>query len=177
MNLEINQLLNNSVPDGMVAFNTDLQITVWNNKMEHFFHLASQAVLGYKVTDGFMPGLFQESFHPFFYEAIQGNSATISTIDFGLNETYGFFEITYFPLIDANGEVAGGMAMFKKIHLQIQLHTLSSKTYIQFQDILESMADAFVALDSNWRYTYVNKKAAAIFNRKQEYLIGKHIWT
>jgi PAS domain S-box-containing protein len=67
--------------------------------------------------------------------------------------------------------------MFKQLQLQSRLHKLSSKTYIQFQDVLESMTDAFVALDANWRYTYVNKKAAAAFNRTQEYLIGKHIWT
>jgi PAS domain S-box-containing protein len=42
-------------------------------------------------------------------------------------------------------------------------------------NILESVSDAFVALDNNWRYVYVNKKAAEIFNRHD--LVGKHIWT
>ncbi|HEY4485854.1 MAG TPA: PAS domain-containing protein, partial [Nitrospiria bacterium] len=44
-------------------------------------------------------------------------------------------------------------------------------------EILERITDAFVALDANWRYTYVNRKAAEIFGRKPEDLIGKHIWT
>lgn len=43
--------------------------------------------------------------------------------------------------------------------------------------ILEQITDAFVSLDLNWRYTYVNKKAGKIFNRPPEDLIGKHIWT
>ena len=43
--------------------------------------------------------------------------------------------------------------------------------------VLERITDAFVALDTNWCYTYVNEKAAKIFNRQREYLIGKHIWT
>jgi len=47
----------------------------------------------------------------------------------------------------------------------------------QIYKILERITDAFVALDKNWCYTYVNEKAAKIFNRRQEYLIGKHIWT
>jgi two-component system sensor histidine kinase UhpB len=42
-------------------------------------------------------------------------------------------------------------------------------------NILESVSDAFVALDKNWRYVYVNRKAAEIFNRHD--LVGKHIWT
>jgi PAS domain S-box-containing protein len=47
----------------------------------------------------------------------------------------------------------------------------------QLADILERVSDAFVALDRNWRYTYVNRQAAALFGRRREDLIGKHIWT
>ena len=44
-------------------------------------------------------------------------------------------------------------------------------------DILESMTDAFVALDREWRYLYVNRRAGEMFGREPEYLIGRHIWT
>ena len=47
----------------------------------------------------------------------------------------------------------------------------------EFKNILERVSDAFVALDTNWIYTYVNTKAGEIFDRKPEDLIGKHIWT
>jgi len=43
--------------------------------------------------------------------------------------------------------------------------------------MLESVSDSFVALDTNWIYTYVNEKAAQTFGRTREQLIGKHIWT
>jgi PAS domain S-box-containing protein len=43
--------------------------------------------------------------------------------------------------------------------------------------ILESVSDAFVALDHDWRYTYVNRRAGEMFGREPEDLIGKHIWT
>lgn len=42
---------------------------------------------------------------------------------------------------------------------------------------LERVSDAFVALDKNWVYTYMNKKAGEIFNRDPEKMVGKHIWT
>ncbi|MES2565572.1 MAG: histidine kinase dimerization/phosphoacceptor domain -containing protein [Bacteroidota bacterium] len=47
----------------------------------------------------------------------------------------------------------------------------------EFKIILERVSDAFVALDKNWKYTYVNSKAGELFGRKPEYLVGKHIWT
>lgn len=44
-------------------------------------------------------------------------------------------------------------------------------------EILDRISDAFVALDKNWCYTYMNKKAGEIFNRDPEKMLGKHIWT
>ena len=41
---------------------------------------------------------------------------------------------------------------------------------------LERVSDAFVALDKNWCFTYINKKAGEIFNRDPEAIIGKNIW-
>lgn len=42
--------------------------------------------------------------------------------------------------------------------------------------VFERITDAFVALDAEWRYTYVNRKAAAVFGRRAEDLIGRTIW-
>jgi PAS domain S-box-containing protein len=43
-------------------------------------------------------------------------------------------------------------------------------------EILERISDAFVALDRNSCYTYMNKKASEIFNRDPQQMIGKYIW-
>jgi len=44
--------------------------------------------------------------------------------------------------------------------------------------MIERVNDGFVALDSNWCYTYVNERAARMLQRENaEELIGKHIWT
>jgi PAS domain S-box-containing protein len=45
-----------------------------------------------------------------------------------------------------------------------------------YRTIMERVSDAFVALDTNWRYTYVNKKAGEILNRIPGGLVGKNIW-
>ncbi len=47
----------------------------------------------------------------------------------------------------------------------------------QFGEIVARITDGFVALDLNWRYTYVNPRAAQMFGRTPEDLIGQHIWT
>jgi two-component system cell cycle sensor histidine kinase/response regulator CckA len=42
--------------------------------------------------------------------------------------------------------------------------------------VLESMSDAFAALDRDWRITYLNREAARIAKRPLEDLVGKNIW-
>ena len=43
-------------------------------------------------------------------------------------------------------------------------------------DILESVSDAFYAVDREWRFTYVNGKAEELWGRPREELLGKRIW-
>jgi PAS domain S-box-containing protein len=43
-------------------------------------------------------------------------------------------------------------------------------------DILESISDAFYAVDEEWRFTYINGKAEELWGRSREELLGKNIW-
>jgi PAS domain S-box-containing protein len=46
----------------------------------------------------------------------------------------------------------------------------------QATDILESISDAFYAVDGEWRLTYVNNKAEELWGRPREELLGKNVW-
>jgi diguanylate cyclase (GGDEF)-like protein/PAS domain S-box-containing protein len=46
----------------------------------------------------------------------------------------------------------------------------------QLIDLLETMSDAFIALDRDWRYTYVNANACRIIGRQRDAIIGRSIW-
>ncbi|QKG80062.1 PAS domain S-box protein [Tenuifilum thalassicum] len=86
---------------------------------------------------------------------------------------------TYIPIelsvkqIDKNRflNIARDISERKKVEEEIKSYNR------RLVDILENMSDAFVALDRNWCYTYMNEKAAKIFNRDAKEMIGKHIWT
>lgn len=46
----------------------------------------------------------------------------------------------------------------------------------QIVNILESITDAFFALDKDWRYTYLNRQAELLLQRKREELLGQVMW-
>ncbi|MFQ4142612.1 PAS domain S-box protein [Chlorogloeopsis sp. ULAP02] len=43
-------------------------------------------------------------------------------------------------------------------------------------DILESISDAFIVFDREWRYTYVNQATVRLLKKSKEELIGQCIW-
>ncbi len=46
----------------------------------------------------------------------------------------------------------------------------------EIADIVESIADAFVTLDSEWRFTYANNMGASLFEAERDELVGRAIW-
>jgi PAS domain S-box-containing protein len=52
----------------------------------------------------------------------------------------------------------------------------SQLSQARIANLLENVTDAFVALDRDWRYTHVNRRAGQLFGREPEDLIGKNIW-
>jgi PAS domain S-box-containing protein len=46
-----------------------------------------------------------------------------------------------------------------------------------YRSVIERVSDAFVALNNNWVYTYVNEKAGELLSRSPQALVGKNIWT
>jgi PAS domain S-box-containing protein len=61
------------------------------------------------------------------------------------------------------------------LNLQL-LQQVEQKTSV-LTNVFERITDAFVALDTNWRYTYMNEKAGQLFNRDPKEMIGRNIWT
>ncbi|MBD2102633.1 PAS domain S-box protein [Leptolyngbya sp. FACHB-261] len=66
-------------------------------------------------------------------------------------------------------------------HEQLLLREQSARTEVevaqqQVSKILESMTDAFIALDLDWRVTYANREAARINNKPAADLIGLNQW-
>ena len=46
----------------------------------------------------------------------------------------------------------------------------------ELSGILESISDAFFAVDREWRFTYVNRRAEELWSKSREDLLGKSLW-
>jgi PAS domain S-box-containing protein len=57
-----------------------------------------------------------------------------------------------------------------------ELREEARRAHDRAADILESIADGFIALDSEWRFTHVNAEAERINGIRREDMIGKNHW-
>ncbi|WP_375510238.1 GAF domain-containing protein [uncultured Nostoc sp.] len=55
-------------------------------------------------------------------------------------------------------------------------HAESEAARIRIANLLESITDAFFALDKKWRFTYINGQAELLLQKTQNELLGKNIW-
>lgn len=80
-------------------------------------------------------------------------------------------------LVAANEELA---AVNEQLRLEIVLREKAEeeikKSHQEMHSILESIKDAFFAVDQNWRFIYVNSEAERLWGRKREELTGRELW-
>ena len=64
----------------------------------------------------------------------------------------------------------------ERSRLNESLTSVGSSLRAPLAELLESITDAFVAIDDQWRYVYVNERAAQILGRPAQWLVGRCIW-
>lgn len=70
--------------------------------------------------------------------------------------------------------VQGGVTVyFRDITDQKKIQDELERGRERILEILESISDAFYAVDREWRFTYINRKAEELWGRRREDLIGK----
>ncbi len=64
----------------------------------------------------------------------------------------------------------------REISDRIRLSEEIERKNHQLSEILESITDAFFAVDDNWAFTYVNERASQLLQRSRDQLLGRNLW-
>ena len=79
-------------------------------------------------------------------------------------------------LRDERQAIIGLHGVMQDISVQKQLEDKADRLAERFTNTLESITDAFFTVDSNWRYTYVNREAERVLQRSRTQLLGNRLW-
>ncbi|MDX2230552.1 MAG: PAS domain S-box protein [Leptolyngbyaceae cyanobacterium bins.349] len=175
---ETNQTLQSIIqasPLAIMTFDLQGKIGLWSPAAERIFGWSEQEVMGHPAP--MSQGNHQEEFQINLGQAFQGISldgieAQRPRKDGQLITVNGWSA----PLQDADGVVRSIVAIMADVTERKQAEQSLIEAYRRNTEILESISDAFYAVDHDWQFTYINRKAEQLWQKRREDLIGKSIW-
>jgi PAS domain S-box-containing protein len=87
-----------------------------------------------------------------------------------------WFLISKIPLKNVNNEITGLLGISFNITERKRAEKSLRESEERYRTLTERVSDAFIAIDNNWNYTYVNVKAGELLNQDPAFLIGKNMW-
>lgn len=106
----------------------------------------------------------------------------------GFEERY--WQVTNSPVFDENGDVIYILHAPRDVTQRviaehkaerytaelIEARNAAENSSIQLRHTLESISDAFIMLDDEWQFMFVNSQAEKLLQREADDLIGCHMW-
>lgn len=157
------------ISDGFYAVDRGWRFVIFNRAAEEYFRRPRESVLGRTMDDVFPEGrgsLLVEACR----RAMDEGAVTIFEAA-SIMRPGRTVELRIAPLRD----VGAGVSLTditERRKAQDEMEAARRRS----EEILESISDAFYAVDRDWRFTYVNRIAEAWWGRRREDLIGKVCW-
>lgn len=179
-NQELEALLE-TAPDAIARFDLCLRFRYVNRVVEQTLGLSRAALLGKTISEVMSAPIAG------FWEEQLGQVLTTAQereIEFEWQTSLGarFYQARLVPELDEGTPIAAVMisrdiTATKQAEQQRTQQIAAQATEQKAATILESITDAFVAFDRDWRYTYINQAAAKILHKTPAELLGKHVWS
>jgi len=91
------------------------------------------------------------------------------------DKTERAIEDTAAPILDG-GSIVGVVLVFHDVTARREARRKLEEAHKRTEQILASMTDGFAIFDEQWRYVYVNERAAEITRKTRQELLGKKLW-
>ncbi len=164
---------------------TDIIVILDRNGIFRYCSPSAERVLGYRLQD--VDGHHaSELVHPadidtvltVLQAAIAHPKVSQPVIEYRVrhrNGSWRFFEAVATSLLE-DPAIQGVVVNCHDITARKQVEEALRTANHQIVNILESIADAFVSLGHDWRFTYLNQRAAQLLQRSPEHILNQSLW-
>jgi PAS domain S-box-containing protein len=174
--LRFRKLIENSY-DGIILFDKDLEVIYRSLSSERINGWSNEERAGHEIDDLIHPD-DRSMVNELFIKVLNSPGVPIiSTYRTKHKQGHYIWAEALFTnwLEDVN--ISAIVCNFKDITRRVLAEEELLKKNEQIEDILESIADGFIALDKDLCYTYANKRVGEMLSCPPESLIGKYIWS
>ena len=184
------QAILQNAPDAVVVIDSAGIVTKWNHEAENLFGWTAREAHAKHLSDLIIPEDLRTKHIDGLKRYIETGQGTIlgRTIDIrGLRKDGTELDVSLriSPLeIDDSKFFIGFLRdITERRNLEQRLMRFNEELSMQVEEktselkeIFDRITDGFIALDNEFRYTYLNKKAADLVQRDAATLVGKSVW-
>jgi PAS domain S-box-containing protein len=156
-----------SITDGFFALDQDWRFTYVNPQAERILERTPGDLLGKVIWEEY-PGAVGTEFERAYRQTANERVAASFTSFYPDHNCW--YEAHAYPATD------GITVYFRNVTEQVQAEAALRESEEKTRNILESIEEAFFALDQGWQFTYVNRAAEVLLDRTPGDLIGKNFW-
>jgi PAS domain S-box-containing protein len=151
--------LQESMQDGVIAVDAGMRITTWNAAAERLYGWSAAEAMGRKAPDLAGPLIGYGPAATFTDELTQQQRTRMQVTARRRDGTTVDVEIIGTAMTDAGGEPVGYLAIHRDVTERRRAHEALQASQRRVEEILESITDAFCALDRAGHITYINDRA------------------
>ncbi len=184
------QAIFNNAPDAVVVVDSNALVIRWNPQSENLFGWRKEEAIGRTLNEIIVPPRYSEShlkgmqiFRETGQSKLLGKTVDLKAVKKDRTEIDVSVRIS--PFITGQQLLFVGFIrdITERKQLEDKLRTFNEELSRQVEEktselkeIFERVTDGFIALDRNFCYTYMNKKAGKLAHRDPESMIGKNVW-
>ena len=156
-----------SITDGFFALDQNWRFTYVNPQAERILDRTPGDLLGKVIWEEY-PGTVGMEFERAYRQTASERVASSFTSFYPDHNCW--YEAHAYPATD------GITVYFRNVTEQVQAEAALRESEEKTRNILESIEEAFFALDRDWRFTYMNRASEVLLDRTPGDLIGKNFW-
>ena len=170
-----------SVGDAVIATDTDGRITFMNDVAEKLTGWKSSEAAGRELEEVFSifkEGTRERTESPVKRALETGRIVGLAnhTVLVSKAGTETAIEDSAAPIKDDEGTLRGVILVFRDASEKRRAELAAEEAQRQTTNVLESINEAFVAMDSEFRHTYANEATERVIGMKREELLGRTQW-
>ena len=158
-----------STTEGFYVIDHLWRFSYLNPQAERLLQRTREELLGRNIWEAF-PEAVGGTFYELYRRAIEdGEAASLEDYYAPLDS---WLDVRVYPSPD------GLAVFFRNVNERKEAERRERRQEVNLRaaGILESITDAFYALDTEWRFTYLNPQAERLLSRTREGLLGKSVW-
>ena len=159
--------------EGIIVYDRDLRITLWNRFMEEMTGMQAAEVRGQKAVEVF-PFVREKGVEALMRQALEGSPVESPDFEFFIQSTgkKGWVKGIYSPNYNSHGAIIGVIGVVRDVTKRKELETSLKESEERYRNIVEDQTEFICRFLPDGTHVFVNEAYCRYFGMQREAILG-----